>query len=260
MNILGESIAPVTTAKGLALQAKTNLGTHGVKFTRLGVGTGNRDIDYNNRNEIEKIISMLDERQSVEIGSIKIINKTAVMIRGILTNQNLTAGYEISEIGLYALDPDEGEILYSIVLFTKKDYFPSFDGFSTSSITLTYYTAVGNTANLNIAIVPDAAASALDIQDILNDFHNLQSEFDELKANGSGSSFIHISQSEPPNWKAGEWWYQVMESREVGELIHETLNTIPYDPSKPYHIEIDNNLETITNTEAGDLMIVELQN
>jgi len=258
--------SPVTTIKGLQLQAKTHLGVHGVKFTRLGVGTGNRNIDYNNRAELEQIESMFDERQSVDIASIKIINKTAVRVRGVLTNQGLDAGYHISEIGLYAFDPDEGEILYSIVLFVRQDYFPSFDGFSTSSVTLTYYTAVGNTANLNISISPDAVASAADVQDLLNEFQKAGQLADaiaqiksEIETGIGGKRVINtrIRDSLKPTYGVGDG------NESVAASV--VLTALPYTEAAEVTIDVDGTPYTVNmsadsvNAPEGTIIIKKLE-
>ena len=133
---------PVTTVKGLKLLEKVKFNIYQIEFTRFGIGTGERNININDIREIEQIRHLVDIKQSVPIGETIFIGGTAAKIRGMFTNQDLNTGYNISEIGLFAKDPDEGEILYSIILFTKQDYFPSFDGFSSSSITLTYYTSI----------------------------------------------------------------------------------------------------------------------
>ena len=98
------------TERGLNLIAKSQAGAD-IQFTRIATGNGEWPEEFN----FVKAESLENEQQSIAINSIAILNKDTVRIRGVLSNKNLTNGYFIREMGLFADDPDLGEILYCVV-------------------------------------------------------------------------------------------------------------------------------------------------
>ena len=62
------------------------------------------------------------------IRKVNIINQYTARFTAIITNQGLTKDYYLREIGLFAQDPDDGEILYMIGIDEKPDVIPA-DGY-----------------------------------------------------------------------------------------------------------------------------------
>ena len=62
---------------------------------------------------LEQLTALSDIRQTCLINDIQRTNETSVKIEGVFDNTNLTESYHMRTLGLYALDPDEGEILYA---------------------------------------------------------------------------------------------------------------------------------------------------
>jgi len=78
-------------------------------------------------------------------------------VKFIITNyksesEYLTQGYYVREIGLYAQDPDEGEILYAIATAVSghEDYLPSYNDLLPSTITIDMLTEVANADTVTI--------------------------------------------------------------------------------------------------------------
>ena len=65
-------------------------------------------------NTLEELTALNDIRQTALISDIRRTNDIAVLVEGIFNNENLTEGYHMRTLGLYALDPDDGEILYAV--------------------------------------------------------------------------------------------------------------------------------------------------
>lgn len=98
------------TEKGISLYAKAQAGQQ-INFTKLQIGSG----QIENRNPIT-LTTLLEPQLDVPIVSI-IANselKSAAII-GKITNKNVKEAMYICELGLFANDPDEGEILYGYV-------------------------------------------------------------------------------------------------------------------------------------------------
>lgn len=65
---------------------------------------------------------------------------------------NLKNGYYVREIGLFAQDPDEGEILYAIAIGVENqwDYMPAYNDLLPSTITIDFLTEVSNAESVTI--------------------------------------------------------------------------------------------------------------
>jgi phage-related tail fiber protein len=94
------------TNKGRALQAKAQIGTQ-LNFTRLAVGDGSLS-----GQSVTDMTAFIHEVLSIPITKAKTLTGGVALIGGILSNQGLSSGFYWREFGLFAQDPDEGEILY----------------------------------------------------------------------------------------------------------------------------------------------------
>lgn len=131
------------TYKGMALYAKAQAG-QSIRFTKMQVGSG--QIGTQNP---ATLITLLDKKLDVPITSITANpeHKSATIV-GNVTNTNVTEAIYICEIGLWANDPDEGEILYGYAnCGTYGDYYaPASQG--PYSWQYEIGAAIGNAANV----------------------------------------------------------------------------------------------------------------
>ncbi|WFR55345.1 phage tail protein [Anaerocolumna sp. AGMB13025] len=93
------------TEKGRALQAKAQAGTT-LNFTKLAMGSGS----LGGQSQIT-LTALIDPKVILPINEIKRKPNYAT-IKGIFSNQDISTGFYWREIGLFAQDPDIGEILY----------------------------------------------------------------------------------------------------------------------------------------------------
>nr|DAY89327.1 MAG TPA: tail-collar fiber protein [Caudoviricetes sp.] len=135
------------TNKGQALYAKVQAGIE-LKFTKMMVGSG--DIDARNP---ATLLDLIEPKYTVGIQSMTPNSeaKTA-LISGTIDNRDMTEAVYICEIGLYAQDPDEGEILYAYGTAGKYgDYYaPASRG--PFSWNYQINAAIGNAANISIIL------------------------------------------------------------------------------------------------------------
>lgn len=94
------------TNKGLILQAKAQAGA-ALKYTRIGVGDGQL-----NGASLVELSRLISEKKSLGISNVSVHSQGKIVIGTVLTNQSLTTGFYFREIGVFAQDPDVGEILY----------------------------------------------------------------------------------------------------------------------------------------------------
>ncbi len=102
----------VITNKGIALQAKLHSGTT-LSLTRAVTGAGTVEPNYL---AVQTQVTTEMQELSFSTQSYPEEGKCAVPLR--LTNADLEEGYTVKQIGVYAFDPDEGEILYMIAQTT----------------------------------------------------------------------------------------------------------------------------------------------
>lgn len=98
------------TNKGLELNAKLQENGTGLKLTHLATGAGTGKLTAAST-------ALGDKRQEFTFSSVSVDSADAKVIvaESTLNNENLKAGYDIREMGIFATDPDEGEILYAVI-------------------------------------------------------------------------------------------------------------------------------------------------
>lgn len=135
------------THKGMALFAKAQAGQK-ITFTKMRVGSG--DIGTQNPATLNKLVQ---GKLDVPITSISPNPelKSATVI-GNVTNTGLLEPVYICEIGIYATDPDEGEILYGYSNSgTFGDYYaPESQGPYSWQYQISV--AIGNAANVTVEL------------------------------------------------------------------------------------------------------------
>lgn len=132
------------TKQGIELQAKAQSGVR-LNFTKLTIGDGQHD------QNIEDITSLSNPLKDLTISGIQ-VDKGQCRIHSAITNQGITQGFFIREIGLFAEDPDAGEILYSIALATESDYLPAEGGATVVNNEFEIIAIVANATNITATI------------------------------------------------------------------------------------------------------------
>ncbi len=101
-------IGTVVTTKGRTLMAKMVAMEGGISFTRAAVGTG----DLPNGYDPSHLIGLNQYKMDGKITGASSSQETA-SITFQIASKDVEEGFAITEAGLYADDPDEGEILYA---------------------------------------------------------------------------------------------------------------------------------------------------
>lgn len=138
----------ILTQQGLALEAKVHAGQI-MKFTRVAVGDG----QIEDAIELVQMTQLKNYRHSFPIDFVrKDLGKSVATIGAVITNKNIPEGFLMREVGLYAQDPDEGEILYAVR--NTGIYAEPFPEASVAEVNLTMELKifVGNAENVQILI------------------------------------------------------------------------------------------------------------
>ena len=141
------------TNKGIALQAKVEAGAT-LTITKLKIGSG----VLSSGTDIKTLTDLISPEQNLGIGA-KEPNGDYCKISSTISNVGLTAGYYVRELGVFAQDPDEGEILYMYTTDGAPDYLPAEGGSTVISQEFSVNIAVSDAIEIEVTIDPGALAT-----------------------------------------------------------------------------------------------------
>ncbi|UTY53563.1 hypothetical protein HNS01_10840 [Clostridium butyricum] len=156
----------IITNNGRSLIAKVISGDQ-IKFTKMVSSSR----DYTSF-DLSQLTDLSNVEQTIVISSIKKTSDSAVKITGIFSNKDLKTGYKFKTVGLYAIDPDLGEILYSVTTASSVDDMPANTGIGLSSITIGLVTDVSNSNNASLEVSDVATVSALEFNEFKDDVNS----------------------------------------------------------------------------------------
>lgn len=162
------------TNKGIALQTKQVNGAT-ISFTRVVSGSGSVSIvNLKEQTAVKSIV------QTLSMESLKVLDDT-FKITVLLSNAELTEGYNLSQIGFYATDPDEGEILFAIGQIDTPRAIPTND--DSPGYCLEFAFTFQNSNNVTIEITPDMSAYVT--MNVVNDV--VENAKDEMTISGAAT-------------------------------------------------------------------------
>ncbi|MDD3347327.1 hypothetical protein [Oscillibacter sp.] len=159
----------IPTNKGRDLIAKIIAGSSGVQFTRVVTSSTVYTDD-----QIPALTSISNIKQSAAISKVTKVNTATVKIETALDNTAVTVGYTLATIAVYAIDPDEGEILYGVSGASVTGYVPAYNGLTVSGVYVTLTTAVTNASNVSLTVDPAATATIAEIQTLENEISDIK--------------------------------------------------------------------------------------
>ena len=164
---MGAFKSAVITTKGQALLAKVVAGTCKLEFTKIAVSENTLSGDLASKTGIGTV------KQSEKVASVVRQNGANVKVSASFSNETLGAGYYVRNIGLYATDPSDGEILYSISVADESeataDWMPPFNGIGVSSLLVDLVTAVSNASSVEVTSAGATVAQITNLQEQIND-------------------------------------------------------------------------------------------
>lgn len=135
----------IMTDVGNALQAKVNAGQTKLTFTKIKVGSG---VNAANPLALTDVISSKWETTNIIVKR----EGKIVSVDTFITNSGITEAFRMSEIGLFANDPDKGEILYAYLTDPEPDRMPAGGGAVVVSQELTIGMMFSNTGNVSLTV------------------------------------------------------------------------------------------------------------
>ena len=160
----------IITNKGQALMAKLMQGTGTCDFTNIRLSS-----QVYTDAQIPGLTSLANVKQTAPVTKKTVINSTSIQIEGAVDNTQLATGYNIQTIGIYATDPDDGEILYAAARAITAGYMPPYNGITVSGGVFKFVITVGASSQVTLTVDPAGYASIADIQ-------SLEAEVSDVKA------------------------------------------------------------------------------
>ncbi len=137
----------ILTNKGRNLQAKAQAGAQ-LNFTRIAIGDGELG-----GTSILDINALVHEVKSLSITKFRVMPGGKAVCGSSFSNQDLVSGFYWRELGLYATDPDLGEILYCYGnAGSNAEYIPAGGGPDVVEKHVDIVSIVGNAANVTATI------------------------------------------------------------------------------------------------------------
>ena len=160
------------TAKGQALDAKVTAGLATLTFTKMKLGSGTEAAA-----DIPAMTDLADPKMILGISSCAVSegDPTICEVISIASSADVVTSFTVSELGIFATDPDDGEILYAVMLDGVPDVMPNQS--VASPVTVTYQVNImsANAASISAIIDPAGLVSVSTFNAAIN-AHNTGSD------------------------------------------------------------------------------------
>lgn len=145
------------TRKGAELRAKVEAGKCKLALTKMKIGNGSVTVG-----EIEHMTDLKSPQLVFGISSCTVSEEDSTVCKtvGIASSSNVENSFLVSEMGIYATDPDIGEILYLVCIDSVPDTMPNKRVASPVTLTYQFDIVTSNTANITAMITPTGLATA----------------------------------------------------------------------------------------------------
>lgn len=198
----------VLTKKGMKLQTKLMKGST-LKITKIKTGTGRAEIvDLREQTEV------LGAKQQLLVQEMK-QGEEEVVIPVLLNNTDVAEPYTLWQVGFYAEDPEEGEILYCLAQAEEGRMIPSNSESPGFSVTWNFHFKVSNDISMEVNLDPAGLVSVeifedwveqskQSMADVREKLAQLNSDLLE-KVYPVGSIYVSVNNTNPGNIFGGTW-------------------------------------------------------
>lgn len=175
---MAEFYPAVTTNAGIELVTDLLVGEQ-IVFTKLVTGNGIYEECDCERTNLQKITELRSPKQEFGFSDITRETDSCILLKTLLSNVELTEGYRMTEIGVYAKKQgEEGDgILYSLSVAKEADYFPRYNGLAAVEIIEEYYITVSDAAEV---VIQTEKGSVVLLEDLEKFKEEIQSQIDNV--------------------------------------------------------------------------------
>lgn len=139
------------TELGSDLHARTIAGEQ-MQITRFQIGNGSYS-GTESEAVLARMTALKSPKNSYGVSRVEEANQATCKLTLVATNEEILAGYYVTEIGIFAKGQDNVEILYSIIIAdpAHPDWMSAYNSVAPGSLRYFDYISVGNAANVTIA-------------------------------------------------------------------------------------------------------------
>ena len=139
------------TRKGEQLRAKVEAGKCKLTLTKIKIGNGSVTLG-----DIKDMSDLKSPQLVLGISSCAVSaeDDRVCEVVGIASSSNVENAFSVTEMGLYANDPDVGEILYLVEIDTSPDDMPNKNAQSPVTLTYQFELVTSNMANVTAMVSP----------------------------------------------------------------------------------------------------------
>lgn len=194
----------VITEKGLALLAKLTQG-HTLDIVEAVTGAG-----WVTPGLLQKQTEVTDPKKRLTFRAVSYPETGACALPMVLSNEGVTAGYEATQVGAFATDPDEGKILFFIAQSVDSDNgttIPSEAEMPGYSAEWTFKLQYGQADGVNVTVDPSNTVTRAELEEYVSniqvdmigglakvattgDFEDLRNKPTSLPANGGNADTV----------------------------------------------------------------------
>lgn len=156
----------VLTDQGRALMAKLTQGNT-LDLTRAVTGAG-----FVTPGLLAKQTDVTDQKQTLEFEPVTYPETGSCALPVILRNDGLATGYEATQVGVFATDPDDGEILFFISQAADESsgtIVPSETEMPGYSAEWTFYLKYGQADGVNVTVNPSNAVTREEMEEYVSE-------------------------------------------------------------------------------------------
>lgn len=136
------------TNQGKNLQIKAQIGVQ-LKYTRIAIGDGS----LGSGQQISNLTALINQVKNLSITKISVLSTGKADLETVLSNQDVTTSFYFREIGIFAQDPDAGEILYCYGnAGSNAELIPAGGGADVIEKNINIYVLTGNATNVTATI------------------------------------------------------------------------------------------------------------
>lgn len=213
----------VITNKGMELQAKILAGSN-IAITSVKVGAGRVSVD-----QLKNQVAVSQIKTTASIMDMYTEDYTAI-ISVQLKNDDITEAFDLNQVGFYALDPEEGEILYALAQTTNARHVPTEAEMPNYILNWNFHFSLSNEFNLVVNSNPAGLVPQAQFDALKEKHEALDTEYKEFKdlvenqivsienAITTGSTFVEIVSQ--------VFKYNKLTGAVHGEVIYDTLKNM----------------------------------
>ena len=231
---MAEFYSAVTTNAGISLVTDLLEGEQ-IVFTKLVTGDGIYEESECERTNLQKMAGLRNPKQEFGFSDITRETESCILLKTLLSNAELTEGYRMTEIGVYAKKRgEEGEgILYSLSVAKEADYFPRYNGYAAVEIIEEYYITISDAAEVTIQTERGSVV-------LLEDLEKFKQEIQDQIDNTVNKKIVDLQE------QIGNLSDLLTENRRnLVEAINEIATVL--SPLTEYKVATDQDIEDIIN-------------